>query len=206
MRLENDIAIRRQVRQILSDDVALGVGDGWHRVVGRALLEIQDATDGKVAIRQVKERRGLLSIFTDVMIRGVPETVAQRVFDVTNAAADQSAFVCEMCVSDGRLIAGDRLRVRCQACAADDPERERVWKAHKTDIQEAAAYYIRVCLEHERLFPVANICMRVCTDDRDHRLFLDEVHDRLTWFRADSWIEGVDETLRDEFRRLDFAQ
>lgn len=206
MRLEDDIAIRRQVCHILSDDVALGVGDGWHQHAGRALVEIQEATDGKIAIRQVKERRGLLSIFTDVMIRGVSELVAQRVFDVTNAAADQSAFVCEMCGSDGRLIAGDHLRVRCQACAADDPERERVWKAHKTDIEEAAAYYIRVCLEHERLFPVANICMRVCTHDSDHRLYLDEVHDRLTWFRAGSWIEGVDEALRDEFRRLDFVR
>ncbi|WCJ62808.1 hypothetical protein [Agrobacterium tumefaciens] len=206
MRLENDIAIRRQVRHILSDDVALGVGDGLHQLAGRALLEIQDATDGKVNIRQVKERSGKLSIFTDIMIRGVPVTVEQRVFDVTNAAAGQSAFVCEMCGSDGRLTAGDRLRVRCQACAADDPARERVWRAYKPDIQETAAYYVGVCLEHGRLFPVKNIVTRTCVDDRDHRLWLDEVHDRLTWFRAGSWIDGVNEALRDEFGRLDFGR
>ena len=206
MRLEHDLAIRREVRDILSADVAIGVGDGWHPLAGRALVKIRDITDGKVQIRQIKERQGLLAIFTDVMIRGVSKTVEQRVFDVTNAAADQSAFVCEMCGSDGRLIAGDRVRVRCQACASDDPERERVWKAHKTDIQEAAAYYVGVCLEHGRLFPVKNIVTRTCVDDRDHRLWLDEVHDRLTWFRAGSWIEGVDETLRDEFRRLDFVR
>ncbi|WP_312356639.1 hypothetical protein [Agrobacterium sp.] len=206
MRLENDIAIRRHARHVLSDDVALGVGDGWHQLAGRALGEIQDVTDGKVNIRQVKECSGKLSIFTDITIRGVPETVEQRVFDVTNAAADQSAFVCEMCGSDGRLTAGDRLRVRCQACAADDLERERVWKAHKPDIQEAAAYYVGVCLEHGRLFPVKNIVTRTCVDDRDHRLWLDEVHDRLTWFRAGSWIDSVDETMRAEFRRLDFVR
>ncbi|RVO68382.1 hypothetical protein [Sinorhizobium meliloti] len=206
MRLEHDLAVRREVRDILSADVAIGVGDGWHRLVGKALVEIRDATEGKVSIRQVKERRGLLSIWTDVMIRGVSEAAEQRVFDVTNAAAEQSAGVCEMCGCAGRLISEDRLRVRCQACEGDDPERERVWREHKTDIWEAAATYARVCLEHERLFPVANIVMRTCIDDRDHRLWLDEVHDRLVWFRAGSWIEDVDEALRDDFRRLDFVR
>jgi hypothetical protein len=196
MRLENDLEVRRQVRAILADDVALGVGDGWHRLVGKALVEIQDLTDGKVAIRQVKERQGLLSIFTDVMIRGVGENVMQRVFDVGNTASEASAHRCEMCGRAGRLISADRLRVRCQACEADEPERERVWRDHRGDIQEAAGYYIQVCLEHERLFPVANIVTRVCVEDRDHRLYLDEVHDRLVWFRAGSWIEGVEEGLR----------
>lgn len=205
MRLENDLAIRRRVRDILADDVALGVGDGWHRLVGKALVEIQDLTDGKVAIRQVKERSGKLSIFSDVTIRSVAESVLQRVFDIANDASDQSAFVCEMCGSSGRLIAGDRLRVRCQACEADEPARELVWREHKDDIREAAATYVRVCLEHERLFPVANICLRVCIDDRDHRLWLDEVHDRLVWWRAGSWLQGVDEALREAFRRLDFV-
>ncbi|MBM7324123.1 hypothetical protein JS562_13515 [Agrobacterium sp. S2] len=74
------------------------------------------------------------------------------------------------------------------------------------DIWEAAATYVRVCLEHERLFPVGNITMRVCADDREHRLFLDEVLDRLVWFRAGSWIEGVDEALRDQFRRIAFER
>jgi len=206
MRLENDLAIRREVRDILSADVALGVGDGWHQLVGRALVEIRTVTDGKVAIRQVKERSGKLSIFTDVMIKGVSETGMTRVFDITNAAADQSASVCEMCGNSGRLITTDRARVRCQACEADDPERERVWREHRDGIWEAAATYIRVCLEHERFFPVANIFMPVCVDDRDHRLWLDEVHDRLIWWRAGSWIGGLDEALRDEFRSLDFAQ
>lgn len=127
MRLEHDLAIRREVRDILAADVALGVGDGWHQLVGRALVKIRDVTDGKVAVRQVKERHGLLSIFTNVMIRG-SETVSHRVFDATNGAADESAFVCEMCGNSGRLIATDRARVRCQACEADDPERERVWR------------------------------------------------------------------------------
>ncbi|AMD59378.1 hypothetical protein AWN88_13980 [Agrobacterium tumefaciens] len=206
MHLENDNAIRRQVRHILQHDVALGVGDGWHRVVGRALLEIQDATDGEVAIRQVKERSGKLSIFTDIMIRGVPENVQQRVFDIGNVASEASASVCEMCGNEGRVVVAARPRVRCQACEADNPERERVWRARREDIWEAAAAYVRVCLEHDRLFPVKNIVMRVCTHDRDHRLFLDEVHDRLTWFRAGSWIEGVNEALREEFRRLDFVR
>ncbi|MDX0534400.1 hypothetical protein GOC55_13155 [Sinorhizobium medicae] len=206
MRLENDIAIRRQAHHILSDDVALGIGDGWHRLVGRALVEIQDATDGKVNVRQVKERSGRLSIFTDVMIKGVSETVMHRVFDIGNVASEASATICEMCGGGGRLIKTDRYRVRCQACEADELERARVWQEHKVAIREAAAYYVLVCLEHGRLFPVKNIVTRTCVDDRDHRLWLDEVHDRLTWFRAGSWIEGVDETLRDEFRRLDFGQ
>lgn len=206
MHLENDLAIRRESRDVLADDVALGVGDGWHYLVGIALVKIQDVTDGKVFIRQVKERRGMLSIFTDAMIRSIGEKALHRVADIANDAAERSAIVCEMCGSSGRLITSDRLRVRCQTCEADEPVRERVWREHKDDIREAAATYVRVCLEHERLFPVGNITMRVCIDDRDHRLYLDEVHDRLVWFRAGSWIEGVDEALRDEFRRLDFVR
>ncbi|MGO4618542.1 hypothetical protein AB4Z34_21785 [Ensifer sp. 2YAB10] len=206
MRLENDLAIRREARDILAADVALGVGDGWHRLVGKALVQIQDATDGKVNVRQVKERQGLLSIFTDVMIRAVVENVMQRVVDICNDASEASALICEMCGCSGRLISADRLRVRCHACEADEPERERVWREHKSDIREAAAYYLQVCLEHGRLFPVKNIVMRVCTADRDNRLFLDEVHDRLVWWGAGSWIEGVDEALREDFRRLDFGQ
>lgn len=201
MRLEHDLAIRREVHDILADDVAIGVGDGWHQLVGRTVVKIRDVTDGKVSVRQIKERSGLLSVWTDIMVRG-SETVADLVFNVTNGVSDQSAFVCEMCGNSGRLVTTDRLRVRCQACEADEPERERVWREHRDDIFEAAATYIRVCLEHDRLFPVANICMRVCPDDRDHRLYIDEIHDRLVWWRAGSWLEGVDEALREPFRRL----
>ncbi len=206
MRFENDLAIRREASDVIADDVALGVGDGWYHLVGKTLVKIRDVTDGKVNVRQVKERRGLLSIFTDVMIRDTREKVMQGVADICNDASEASAHVCEMCGGGGRLIAADRLRVRCQACEADEPERERVWREHKTDIWEAAATYVRVCLEHERLFPVANICLRVCNSDRDHRLWLDEVHDRLVWWRAGSWIEGVDEALREPFRRLSFVR
>lgn len=205
MRLENDLAIRREVRDILADDVAIGCGDGWDRLVGIALVRIRDVIDGKVQVRQIKERQGLLSIFTDAMIRPISEPAMRRVLDIANSAADKSAFVCEMCGASGRISA-ERLRVRCQACEADEPERERVWREHKNDIWEAAATYVRVCLEHERLFPVGNITMRVCADDRDHRLYLDEVHDRLVWWRAGSWLEGVDEALREPFRRLDFVR
>ncbi len=206
MRLEHDLAIRREARDILADDVALGVGDGWHRLVGKALVEIRDVADGRVNVRQIKERSGRLSIFTDVAIRTVSEAVMQRVFDTANYASEASASVCEMCGCEGRLIATDRARTRCQACESDEPARQRVWQEHKTDIREAAAYYILICLKHSRLFPVANIVDRVCVDDRDQRLYLDEIHDRLTWFKAGSRLEGVDEGLRDEFRRLDFVQ
>jgi hypothetical protein len=40
MRLENDIAIGREVRDILSDSVAPGVGDGWYHLVGKALCNV----------------------------------------------------------------------------------------------------------------------------------------------------------------------
>lgn len=206
MRLENDLAIRREARDVIADDVAIGVGDGWHHLVGRALVKIRDISDGRVNIRQIKERSGRLSIFTDVMIRDTREKVMQRVADICNDSSETSAHVCEMCGGGGRLITTDRLRVRCQACEADEPERERVWREHKGDIREAVATYVRVCLEHERLFPVRNITLRVCAGDRDHRLFLDEIHDRLIWWCAGSWIEGVDEALREPFRRLDFVR
>lgn len=206
MRLEIDLAIRREARDVIADDVAIGVGDGWHQLVGRALVKIRDVTDGRVDIRQIKERSGRLSIFTDAMIRSVSETIMQRVSDIINDASEASAHVCEMCGGGGRLIAAARLRVRCQVCEADESERQRIWQEHKTDIREAAAYYILIAIKRSQLFPVANIVDRVCTDDRDHRLYLDEVHDRLTWFRAGSWIEGVDEALRDHFRRLDLVQ
>lgn len=206
MHLENDLAIRRQTRDILSDDVALGVGDGWHHLASQALVEIQTATGGKVSGRHVKQRSGKLSIFTDVSIRAVSAAAMQRVFDIANTAAEESAYTCEMCGGHGRLIAVGRLRVRCTACEDDEPARQRVWQEYKANIRDAAAYYVRVCLEHSRLLPVKNIVFRVCLDDRGHRLFLDEVHDRLTWWRAGSWIDGVDEALRTEFRRFDFGR
>ncbi|PDT81865.1 hypothetical protein [Sinorhizobium sp. BJ1] len=65
MRLENDIAIRRAVADIFPDDVALGIGDGWHRIVGRALSEIREtAGDAGVHIEvtHVENRRGNLVI------------------------------------------------------------------------------------------------------------------------------------------------
>ncbi|WP_331373427.1 hypothetical protein [Sinorhizobium chiapasense] len=204
MRLENDIAIRREVLSILADDVALGVGDGWHQLVGKALVGIQDLTDGQVTIRKVSERSGLLTIATDAARSLFDDATMRRVYAITGVATDASASACEMCGCQGRLITTARPRVRCAACGDDEPARQRVWQQHRGGINEAAAYYLRVCLEHSRLFPVANIVVRVCLDDRDHRVYLDEVHDRLVWWRGGSWLEGVDEAVRDQFRRLDF--
>lgn len=207
MRLENDIAIRRQVRDILPDDVALGVGDGWHRIVARALVEIRDVADEAgvhVRLTHVENKRGSLVIRTDARAQRVPTAVADAIDEIRFNASDRSSMTCEQCGGLGFMIAGDEPRVWCGRCEATEVARQAIRREYREHIAEACRYYISTCLEHQRLFPVRNITMQVCLDDDDHRIFLDEVHERLCWWRAGSWIEGVDEALRDAFRRLDF--
>lgn len=207
MRLEHDLAIRREVRAILQDDVAIGVGDGWHRIVGRALVEIRDIADEAgvhVGLTHVENKRGSLVIRTDARAQRVPTAVADAIDEIRFNASDRSSMTCEQCGGLGFMIAGDEPRVRCGRCEATEVARQAIRREYREHIAEACRYYISTCLEHQRLFPVRNITMQVCLDDDDHRIFLDEVHERLCWWRAGSWIEGVDEALRDAFRRLDF--
>ncbi|MDQ0318996.1 hypothetical protein QO002_001134 [Pararhizobium capsulatum DSM 1112] len=100
MRLENDLAIRRQAGDILPDDVALGVGVGWHCLVGKPRLEIRDVTDEKTIVRQIKERRDRRSIFTDATCSFQADM--QRVVNIASSATETPASIYECAdVTDG---------------------------------------------------------------------------------------------------------
>lgn len=209
MRLEHDLEIRRAVGSILSADVAMGVGDGWHRIVARALSEIWDIAEAAgihVAITHVENRRGGLIIRTDVRARCAPTAAADAIDEIRFHASDKAMVTCERCGALGFAIRGEEPRVRCARCESEQSARDAVRHGFPKQTEDACRYYIDVCAEHERLFPVGNIVVRVCADDQGHRLFLDEVHERLIWWRAGSWIEGVDEALREHFRRLHFVR
>lgn len=209
MRLDHDLAIRRAVGSIISDDVAMGVGDGWYRLVTGALSEIWD-TAGEagthVEVTHIEQKRGSLVIRTTALGRRVPKEAADAINEIRFNAADRSSAVCERCGSLGFVIRGDEPRVRCGRCEAEEVARQAIHQEYRGHVAEACLHYIHVCIEHERLFPVENVVMQVAPmDETAHYFFLDEVHERLTWWRACSWIEGVDEALREDFRRLDFV-
>ncbi|AWM24095.1 hypothetical protein [Sinorhizobium fredii] len=209
MRLEHDLEIRRAVGSILADEVALGVGDGWHRIVAGALLEIWDIAEAAgihVAITHAENRRGGLVIRTNVRAQRVPTAVADAVDEIRFGASDRASVTCERCGSLGFLIQGAEPRVRCARCEAEEVAREAIRREYRDHIAEACRYYIEACLKHGRLFPVDNVVIRVCLDEEEHRFFVYEVQERLVWWRAGSWIEGIDDAQRDAFRRLDFVR
>ncbi|MBP2235230.1 ribosomal protein S27AE [Sinorhizobium kostiense] len=208
MHLEIDIAIRRQLGDILPDDVALGVGDGWLGLVGRALLEIRIAAHGRpIKVTQVGQKRGSLLIHTDALAQRVPMAVADAIDEIRFNASDRSATTCERCGSLGFLIRGDEPRVRCGRCEATEVARQAIRQEYREHIEECCQYYIGVCIKTGKLLPVENVIVRVApTTDEEHRILLDEVHERLVWWRAGSWIEGIDEALREPFRKLEFVR
>lgn len=69
------------------------------------------------------------------------------------------------------------------------------------EIVAAAAFFVRVCLEHGRLFALRNILVAVpefgSTDDEDR--FVAEVEDVIDRYRLGEEFDEMDDTLREEF-------
>lgn len=72
------------------------------------------------------------------------------------------------------------------------------------DVTKAAGFFIRVCLEHRRLFPLRNILIFTGgfdeADDEDR--FIAAVEVVLEGYRIGEDIEGMDGALREDFGSL----
>jgi len=202
MRLEHDLEIRSLAGNILPDDLGMDIGDGWRDVVIDELVALALFVAPHIVVRKVGEKWGLLDIRCD--LRGLDENRVLAVLHGLGRTRARSANICELCGLPGEVRRTGWHRVRCDGCEEEHLRRREFVTVNRRSIDEAAAYYIAVCLEHERLFPVENITIQAWPDDVDRRHFIDEVNTVVGWWRAGSWIEGVGDQLREEFRRLRF--
>lgn len=202
MHLHTDLAIRRACAPILPDDIAIGVGEGWGRIVRDALIGIRDIHPA-IRINQIKEKMGGLVIYADTQQGRLSWNAGERIEAVRRRASDRSLVTCELCGLEGRLLHAGAWRVRCDPCEAEHAARERIIVECAHHVREACAYYIATSLSGGGLSEVADVVMTVGgLTEREHAWFVDLVHDRLTWWRAGSRIDGVDERLREPFRSL----
>lgn len=73
-----------------------------------------------------------------------------------------------------------------------------------SDVIVAAAFFVRVCTEHNREFPLRNILV-VCdgfNDADDEDRFVADVEDVLDRYRLGEDFDGLDDALRNEFGSL----
>ncbi len=72
------------------------------------------------------------------------------------------------------------------------------------EVSRAAAFFIRVCVEHRRLFPLRNIF--VVTDGfdsaADEAKFVEDVGDIVERYRLGEDFDDMSDELREEFRSL----
>lgn len=72
------------------------------------------------------------------------------------------------------------------------------------EIVEAAAFFVRVCVEHSRLFPLRNILVVTggfeSADDEDR--FIADVEVVVERYRLGEDIDGMDDARREEFGGL----
>ena len=202
MRLEYDLEIRDLSCGIIPDDLGMDIGDGWRDIAVDAFVRLTEVSHGRLRVYKIGEKWGLLDIRPSV--RGLEIDTVRAVFDITSHALSRSANVCELCGRLGEIRRVGWHRVRCDDCEAEHLRRRQFETGNHKAIDEAVGYYVRVCLEHGRLFPVANIVMEAWPDDTDRRFFLDEVNDVVGWWRAGMQHRHLEEELREEFRRLRF--
>lgn len=202
MRLEYDLEIRDLSCGIVPDGLGMDIGEGWREIAVDAIGRLAEVSHGRVEVEKVGEKWGLLDIRPGV--RGFDIDTIRAVFDIASQARSRSADICELCGRFGEIRRAGWHRVRCDDCEAEHVRRHEFVGWHRKDIAEAAAYYIGVCLEHGRLFPVSNLIIKLWPDDIDRRHFVDEVNDTVGWWRAGSMIVGVADDLREAFRQLRF--
>lgn len=80
---------------------------GWYELIDRTLAELQKL-DQEVYISQIKEKFGLLRIYTSARL---PE-----VHKITDAAEAQSQYVCEDCGGLGKRLGDNWIRTLCAVC------------------------------------------------------------------------------------------
>ncbi|MEW9616956.1 hypothetical protein AB3G45_24420 [Shinella sp. S4-D37] len=202
MRLEYELEIRDLACSILPQGIGMDIGNGWLDIARDAVIGLVVASHGRVKVEKFGEKWGLLDIRPGV--RGLDDDVIHTVYEITGQARSRSADICELCGRPGEIRRAGWHRVRCDDCEAEHVRRRQFETGNHQAIDEAVGYYVRVCLEHGRLFPVANIVMEAWPDDTDRRFFLDEVNDVVGWWRAGMQHRHLDEDLREEFRRLRF--
>ncbi len=203
MRLEYELEIRGLACSILPNGIGMDIGNGWRDIALDAVIGLVETSHGRVKIQKVGEKFWGLDIRLDVRAIDDEKTIG-AIFEITGLARARSMDVCELCGRPGEIRRVGWHRVRCDGCEAEHVRRHKFVGWNRKDIAEAAAYYIGVCLEHGRLFPVGNIMIQLWPDDIDRRHFVDEVNDTVCWWRAGSMIQGVNEELREAFRRLRF--
>lgn len=202
MDLRYDLEIRAAAGGILPDGAGIDAGNGWRSLISTAIAGIAQAAGDRVTIRKVGEKMGYLDL--RLAVRELPRETINAVYGIAGQARAQSGDICELCGRPGEIRRTGWHRVRCDGCEDEHPRRRRFMDLHRNDIDEAAAHYIGVCLEHGRLFPVANIALQAWPDDVDRRHFIDAVNDAVSWWRAGSWIERVGDEPREAFRGLRF--
>lgn len=74
----------------------------------------------------------------------------------------------------------------------------------QNEIVAAAAFFVRVCVEHSRAFPLRNILVVADgfanADDEDRSIA--DVEDVLNRYRLGEDFDGLDDALRNEFGEL----
>ncbi|WP_313194842.1 hypothetical protein [Shinella zoogloeoides] len=202
MRLEYDLEIRDLSCGIVRDGLGMDIGDGWREIAVDAIGRLAEVSHGRLRVDRVGEKWGMLNIRP--LARGLGDDTIRAIFEITSTARSRSSDVCELCGRFGEIRRAGWHRVRCDDCENEHVRRRQFESGNHKDIDEAVGYYVRVCLEHGRLFPVANIVMQAWPDDTDRRFFLDEVNDVVGWWRAGMQHRHLDENLREEFRSLRF--
>lgn len=202
MRLEDDLEIRELAGDILPDGIGMDIGDGWRDIVIDELVPLSLFVGRHVVIRKVGEKWGLLDIRPDV--KGLDEDRVHAVWHGLQRTRARSASICELCGRHGEIRRTGWHRVRCDRCEGEHLRRRHFVDANRRAIEDAALFYVGVCLEHRRLFPVANIVLQAWPDDIDRRHFIDAVNDAVSWWRAGSWIERIGDEQREAFRGLRF--
>lgn len=72
------------------------------------------------------------------------------------------------------------------------------------EVTEAAAFFIRVCVEHRRLFPLRNILVVADGSDSaaDEGKIVEDVGDIVERYRLGEGLDDMPYDLRQEFRSL----
>ena len=100
--------------------------DGWKDLV----LDLLDKLKGKCKIAQIKEKFGLLVVYTD------PISTDQAGFDAVNEAdklideaQEASSKICEVCGAPGKRDSDGWITVLCELHKQERIEERRKWQA-----------------------------------------------------------------------------
>ena len=87
------------------------VADGWEPLIRETCKRLAALRIGDLALSQVKEKFGLLRIYTS-------HDEYERVWKITAAAENTSATICEQCGAPGTIRSRGWHHVACDKCEA----------------------------------------------------------------------------------------